>query len=75
MKCNHCNSEVVDGTKFCPYCGNRIELPISLRCPQCNTEVTDGTKFCPNCGSPMAFQQQPQQVQYQQPYQGQYQQQ
>ena len=75
MKCNHCNSEVADGTKFCPYCGNRIELPISLRCPQCNTEVADGTKFCPNCGSPMAFQQQPQQGQYQQPYQGQYQQQ
>lgn len=55
MKCNHCNSEVADGTKFCPYCGNRIELPVSLRCPQCNTEVADGTKFCPNCGSPIGI--------------------
>lgn len=56
MKCNHCNSEVAEGTKFCPYCGNRIELPISLRCPQCNTEVANGTKFCPNCGSPIGVQ-------------------
>lgn len=56
MKCNHCNAEVADGTNFCPYCGNRIELPISLKCPQCNTEVADGTKFCPNCGSPIGVQ-------------------
>lgn len=56
MKCNHCNSEVADGTNFCPYCGNRIELPISLKCPQCNTEVANGTKFCPNCGSPIGVQ-------------------
>lgn len=25
MKCNHCNSEVADGTNFCPSCGNRID--------------------------------------------------
>lgn len=55
MKCNHCNAEVAEGTKFCPNCGNRIELPISLKCPQCNTEVADGTKFCPNCGSPIGI--------------------
>lgn len=53
MKCNHCNADVADGTNFCPYCGNRIELPQALRCPQCNTELTDGVKFCPNCGSPV----------------------
>lgn len=22
MKCVHCNSEVAEGVKFCPYCGN-----------------------------------------------------
>jgi uncharacterized membrane protein YhaH (DUF805 family) len=27
MKCNHCNSEVADGTKFCPYCGSPIAVP------------------------------------------------
>ena len=51
MKCNHCNSEVADGTNFCPNCGNRIETTQSLKCPQCNTEVADSVKFCPNCGS------------------------
>ena len=24
MKCNHCNSEVAEGMKFCPKCGNPI---------------------------------------------------
>lgn len=53
MKCNHCNTEVADGTNFCPNCGYKIEIPQSLKCPQCNTEVSDGIKFCPNCGSPI----------------------
>jgi RNA polymerase subunit RPABC4/transcription elongation factor Spt4 len=53
MKCNHCNSEVAEGTKFCPECGNRIEQPQPLKCPQCNTVVGEGTKFCPECGSPI----------------------
>ena len=51
MKCNFCNTEVSEGTKFCPNCGNKIEVPQSLKCPQCNTEVTEGVNFCPNCGS------------------------
>lgn len=40
-----------------------------MKCNHCNFEVAEGMKFCPYCGSPMAFQQQPQQGQYQQPYQ------
>lgn len=54
MNCNHCREDVPDSAKFCPYCGNRIEVPISLRCPQCNTEVVNGANYCPNCGSPVA---------------------
>lgn len=53
MKCNHCNSEVADGTNFCPYCGKPIGVPQSLKCPLCNLDVPEGTKFCPNCGSPI----------------------
>lgn len=54
MKCNHCNAEVAEGTKFCPECGNRIEQPQPLKCPQCNTIVDEGINFCPECGSPIA---------------------
>lgn len=54
MKCNHCNAEVAEGTKFCPECGNRIEQPQPLKCPQCNTIVSEDIKFCPECGSPIA---------------------
>lgn len=54
MKCNHCNSEIAEGTKFCPECGNRIEQPQPLKCPQCSTVVGEGVKFCPACGSPIA---------------------
>lgn len=25
MKCNHCNSELTEGSAFCPYCGSYIE--------------------------------------------------
>ena len=53
MECKHCHADVAEGTNFCPYCGNQIEIPQSLKCPQCNTDVSDGTKFCPNCGSPV----------------------
>lgn len=55
MKCNHCNSEVAEGTNFCPNCGNRIEQPQSPKCPKCNTDVAEGTKFCPNCGNPIGI--------------------
>ena len=45
MKCNHCNTEVAEGTKFCPECGNRIEQPQPIKCPQCDTVVEEGVKF------------------------------
>lgn len=53
MKCIHCNSEVAEGTNYCPYCGKPIGVPQSLKCPQCNLDVPEGTEFCPNCGSPI----------------------
>jgi RNA polymerase subunit RPABC4/transcription elongation factor Spt4 len=59
MKCNHCNTEVAEGTKFCPECGNRIEQPQPIKCPQCDTVVEEGVKFCPECGSPIATESKP----------------
>ena len=61
MKCVNCNSEVADGTKFCPYCGSPM---ISQQQSQ------HGQYQQPQHGQ----YQQPQHGQYQQPQHGQYQQ-
>ena len=49
MVCNVCNSNIPDGTKFCPECGNRLYNP---KCINCGGELNIDTKFCPNCGRP-----------------------
>ena len=28
MFCENCGSNVPDGTKFCPKCGNKLKIPI-----------------------------------------------
>lgn len=33
MKCNHCNAEVAEGTKFCPNCGNPVVYQQQLQQP------------------------------------------
>ena len=54
MKCIHCKKTIPEGSGFCPYCGNRVEVvPQSWKCPQCNLDVPEGTRHCPNCGSPI----------------------
>ena len=55
MKCSHCDKTIPEGSSFCPYCGNRIEVvPESWKCSQCNLDVPEGTTLCPNCGSPIS---------------------
>lgn len=50
-KCNQCGAELMDGTKFCPNCGAKVEeKPKRLFCPQCGQEVDPSAAFCPNCG-------------------------
>ena len=77
MKCIKCNSEVADGTKFCPYCGSPM---VSQQQPQQGQyqQPYQGQYQQPQQGQYQQPQQgqyqQPQQGQYQQPYQGQYQQ-
>ena len=64
MKCINCNSEVADGTNFCPYCGS----------PMISQQQTQQSQYQPQQGQyqPQQGQYQPQQGQYQ-PQQGQYQ--
>ena len=47
MICIQCNSEVIEGKRFCGECG-ASQL---LRCPKCNAESPPGKSFCSDCGT------------------------
>lgn len=53
MKCSHCNLEIEEGAKFCPFCGE--EIPQLLSCPNESCEnygrkvLPANYKFCPQC--------------------------
>lgn len=50
-KCNQCGAELMDGAKFCPSCGAKVEQqPKVPTCPQCGQEINPSAAFCPNCG-------------------------
>ena len=49
VTCPKCQSQVAQGTKFCPNCGASM-TPAMVACPQCGKQVMAGTKFCPECG-------------------------
>jgi membrane protease subunit (stomatin/prohibitin family) len=49
VACPKCQSQVPQGTKFCPNCGASM-TPAMVPCPQCGKQVAAGTKFCPECG-------------------------
>ena len=60
IRCNSCNAEVPDGTKFCTECGEVIEnfsvtaeneSDQNIICPKCYVEVSPGLKFCEECGT------------------------
>ena len=51
MKCTSCGAELSEGIKFCPECGNKVELLQKRFCRECGCEYTEGTKFCPACGA------------------------
>ena len=48
MKCNHCEKEIQEGSKFCPYCGQKVEQVI--KCPNCGNSIRPGDIFCMCCG-------------------------
>ena len=49
VTCPKCQSQVAQGTKFCPNCGASM-VPAMVTCSQCGTKAPAGTKFCPECG-------------------------
>lgn len=48
MKCKKCGYELEKNEKFCPSCGERVEL--KKVCPACGIELEENIKFCPACG-------------------------
>ena len=47
--CPKCGHPVEPGDRFCPYCGEMLE--VIRYCPQCGFEVKRGDRFCRNCGA------------------------
>ena len=44
MFCENCGSNVPDGTKFCPKCGNKefdMDIFVEMLCYQANKSETD----------------------------------
>lgn len=67
MICTKCNSEVPNGAKFCPVCGNACGTASDVKpaaappepetktyCGKCGLELRRGARFCSVCGSPAA---------------------
>lgn len=46
MKCSNCQNEVLPGMKFCPSCGQAL----NIQCPHCGANCKLGESFCHNCG-------------------------
>ncbi len=49
MKCNSCGGIILDGSKFCMYCG--CEARMELSCSHCGFKaIPSEALFCPACG-------------------------
>ena len=51
VNCPRCNSSVPADSRFCPECGEKMELvqADTIVCPECGNTIRKG-KFCPECG-------------------------
>lgn len=55
MKCSNCNSELLEGAKFCTTCGSPVKQETTNsgeRCSACGAELLPEAKFCTSCGTP-----------------------
>lgn len=58
-RCPSCNEVVVEGSKFCPYCGAKLEnqevqpapAKVTILCPNCGAQIEANSAFCPECGN------------------------
>jgi len=54
MKCPNCNSDLLEGAKFCTTCGTPVQAqqPTST-CAACHAPLNPEAKFCTTCGAPV----------------------
>ena len=50
MRCANCQSDLIEGKRFCHACG----AAVSHRCPGCGAEVGWQFRFCTDCGHVLA---------------------
>lgn len=48
--CSNCGTMLNANSKFCPECGNKIEIKKPSFCTECGEPITEGSKFCSGCG-------------------------
>ena len=52
MPCPGCQAMIKKGSKFCPECGQKIEVVEKKRfCTGCGKPIKGDAKFCPECGT------------------------
>lgn len=56
--CSNCGNEMIEGSKFCDVCGQRVVTPgkkeqtvTVLRCPSCGASINSFKGKCESCGS------------------------
>lgn len=51
MPCANCNCMIKKTSKFCPECGQKVEVKEKKKyCSECGTPAEPGVKFCSECG-------------------------
>lgn len=50
IACSNCGTMLNSNSKFCPECGNKIEIKKPSFCTECGEPVVPGSKFCSSCG-------------------------
>lgn len=52
MKCQNCNSELLEDAKFCTTCGTPVAVaPAGPVCPKCDAPLLPDARFCTTCGA------------------------
>lgn len=51
ITCANCGTMLSANSKFCPECGNKIEIKKPSFCTECGEPITEGSKFCSGCGT------------------------
>lgn len=55
MNCPNCQTQLSEGTQFCPSCGTKVNIEQENQttvksCPNCGNALANDAAFCPNCG-------------------------